>query len=121
MRSAACALATSSRCSDSVSVPMRAPSAFDLVADRRHRDGPLLTLGGQHVAVLRRGPDHLTQPGGQLPAGVGDRGGHRCRVLPCGAGLLGAHPRLTFRGRGTTQRIRFSTNGIGAFFGGAHR
>ena len=92
-----------------------------LVADRRHRDRALPAFGGQHVAVARRGPDHLTQPPGEPPPGVGDRGGHRGRVLTRGAGLLGAHPRLPLRGGSATQRIRPPANGIGALLGGAHR
>ena len=121
MRSAACALATSSRCSDSVSVPIRVPSVFTssrtaaMAADRCWRSAASTSR------CARRRPDHLTQPRGQPPPGVGNRGGHRGRVLARGAGLLGAQPRLPFRGGRAAQRIRPSANGIGALFGGPHR
>ena len=65
MRSAACALATSSRCSDSVSVPIRAPSVFTSSRTAAIGRRPLLAFGGQHVAVcatLPRPPDPAARP-----------------------------------------------------------
>jgi len=67
-------------------------------------------------------PHHLTQPPGKPPPCVGDRGGPpRAACSRAARACWGAQPRLTFRGRRATQRIRPSANGIGTLFGGPHR
>ena len=99
MRIAAWALATSSRCSESVSVADPGAQRVHLVADRGHGRRPLLAFGGQRVAVSRRRLDHLVQPRRQQPPGVGHRGGHRGRPQSRGVRLLRPAPAPRVRRR----------------------
>ena len=122
MRSAAWALATSSRCRESVSAVILALSSLTSCAHRGRaprRDGCARRPGRRAGATGHR--DRGGQPRGDQPARLRDRRRHRGGVLPRHPRPLRAQPRLAFgRGR-AAQRIRPSANGIRAFLRGAHR
>ncbi len=121
MRSAAWALATSSRCSASV---RRGDPGAELV-DLGTRLGQRLTP----VRDVRRPARHgcarhghgRREPRRDQPARLGDGRRNRRGVLAGLTGTLCAHPGLALGRRRPAQRIRPSANGIRAFLGGANR
>ena len=121
MRIAACALATSSRCSESVSAAIRVFSASTSSRTAAIAAARCWRSAASASRVRDASRDHPVSRGGNLAAGLGDRGGHRRGMLTRGARPLRAHPRLAFGGGRAAQRIRPSANGIRAFLGGAHR
>ena len=120
MRSAAWALATSSRCSASVSAAILVVSSVTSSRTFGQRVDPLVALGGQRVAAPRRHADRRTEPLRQAAAGLGHRGRDGRGVLTGLARPLGPTPGLAFGGGRAAQRIRPSPNGIRALLGGAH-
>ena len=120
IRSAAWALATSSRCSDSVTRGDLRGELGDLFTRLGQRADALVAFGGQCVATPGRDAHRGTQPLRQRAAGLGHRGRDRGGVfagLPC---ALRPQPGLPFGRCGAAQRIRPPANGIRPLFGGAH-
>ncbi len=120
MRSAACALATSSRCSESVSAVISALSS--LTSSRAFASAPARCCrsAATLVAGPRRDRDRGAEPLCDQAAGFRHRRRDGRGVHTRLTSAFGAQPCFALGGSRPTQRIRLSTNGVRALFGGAH-